>query len=51
MWSVGAIAAELLELAPLAAGSTDIEQLSRVVQVLGSPSEADWPVSNSSTKD
>jgi serine/threonine protein kinase len=44
VWSAGCVAAELLEGSPLAAGASDIEQMARLVQALGSPTERDWPV-------
>jgi serine/threonine protein kinase len=43
MWAVGCIFAELLGGKPLFPGVTDIDQLSRVVRVLGPPSEKVWP--------
>ena len=47
IWSVGCILAEMLagSAGPLCAGATDIDQLCRVVQLLGSPSVKEWPVS------
>ena len=44
VWSAGCVLAELLELSPLFQGTTDIDQLCRVVDVLGSPSLDEWPV-------
>lgn len=43
MWGVGAIFAELLRPVPLFSGQNDIDQLYRVIQVLGNP-ETQWPV-------
>ena len=43
-WSAGCILAELLRGEPLIAGTTDIDQLCRVVATLGSPSLVEWPV-------
>ncbi len=43
MWAVGCIFAELLGGKPLFPGITDIDQLSRVVRVLGAPNEKVWP--------
>ncbi|GLD99174.1 hypothetical protein PINS_up007892 [Pythium insidiosum] len=43
MWSVGAIFAELLQLVPLFAGQSDLDQLYRIIQVLGHP-EGQWHV-------
>ena len=44
MWAVGAIFAELLANAPLFPGENDINQIYRVMQVLGTPSVDIWPV-------
>lgn len=44
MWAVGAIFAELLHTVPLFPGQNDIDQLYRVVQVLGNPDSQQWPV-------
>ena len=44
LWAVGAIAAELLALKPLFAGNNDIDQIFRVFQVLGTPTNSSWPV-------
>ncbi|CAL8469313.1 g8854 [Coccomyxa elongata] len=43
MWSVGCILAEMLGAGPLFAGDTDLDQLGRVVAVLGSINVQDWP--------
>ncbi|KAH9518538.1 Cyclin-Dependent Kinase 7 [Bulinus truncatus] len=43
IWAVGCIIAELLIRAPFLPGDTDLDQLSRIFQVLGTPAEADWP--------
>lgn len=43
IWAVGCIAAELLIRAPFLPGDTDLDQLNRIFQVLGTPTEADWP--------
>lgn len=43
MWAAGCVIAELFELAPLAAGATDMEQLSRVLHARGTPSARAWP--------
>lgn len=43
MWAVGCIFAELLTGKPLFPGITDIDQLSRIVRVLGAPNENMWP--------
>jgi len=43
MWSVGCIFAEMLLRVPLFAGDTDMHQINRIVECMGSPSEAVWP--------
>ncbi|KAK2958805.1 putative Cyclin-dependent kinase 7 [Blattamonas nauphoetae] len=43
MWSAGCIFGELLQKAPMFAGRTDLEQLAKIFQVLGTPSEKNWP--------
>ncbi len=44
MWAVGCIFGELLQHEPLFPGRTEMEMLERMVRLLGSPSEAIWPV-------
>jgi cell cycle related kinase len=43
IWAVGCIFAEMLNHAPLFPGENDIDQLHRVVAILGSPDEKTWP--------
>eukprot|EP00899_Mesostigma_viride_P027800 jgi/Mesvir1/8204/Mv12496-RA.1 len=43
LWAVGCILAELLGLCPLFAGEHDIDQLYRVLKVLGTPTQERWP--------
>ena len=43
LWSLGCIFAELLNLEPLFPGSGDIDQLSRIIDVLGNLNEEVWP--------
>jgi cyclin-dependent kinase 7 len=43
MWALGCIFAELLLRRPYFAGTTDLDQLSKVFSALGTPTEADWP--------
>ena len=43
MWAVGAIFGELLNHEPLFAGEHDIDQLGRVMSVLGTPNLETWP--------
>lgn len=45
MWAVGCIFGELLLGAPIFRGENDIDQLYKIVQVLGSPNKENWPVS------
>jgi cell division cycle 2-like protein len=42
MWSVGAIFGELLLQRPLFAAQGELDQISRIMRVLGSPSEGVW---------
>ncbi len=50
MWSVGVVFAEMLALLPLFPGSNDIDQMYRVFQIMGSPTEDVWPVSCCETR-
>ncbi len=43
VWAAGAVFAELLNGAPLAAGGSDIEQLARVLALRGTPTPDTWP--------
>ncbi|KAL5004178.1 hypothetical protein ScPMuIL_017634 [Solemya velum] len=43
MWAVGCILAELLLRTPFLPGDSDIDQLSRIFQALGTPRDEDWP--------
>ncbi|XP_050217216.1 cyclin-dependent kinase F-1 [Mercurialis annua] len=43
LWSLGCIFAELLNLEPLFPGTSDIDQLSRIINVLGNLTEEVWP--------
>jgi cyclin-dependent kinase 7 len=45
MWAVGCILAELLLRVPFLPGDSDLDQLTRIFQVLGTPTEETWPVS------
>lgn len=45
MWAEGCILAELLLRVPFLQGSTDLDQLSKIFETLGTPSEETWPVS------
>lgn len=41
VWAIGCILAELLRRAPLFPGESDLDQLSKIIDILGSPN--DWP--------
>ncbi|POO00905.1 Serine/threonine protein kinase [Trema orientale] len=43
LWSLGCIFAELFTLQPLFPGTADIDQLSRIINVLGNLTEEVWP--------
>ncbi|XP_010915858.1 cyclin-dependent kinase F-1 [Elaeis guineensis] len=43
LWSLGCIFAELLSLAPLFPGTSDIDQLGKIISVLGDLTEETWP--------
>uniref|UniRef100_A0A670IY21 Cyclin-dependent kinase 10 n=1 Tax=Podarcis muralis TaxID=64176 RepID=A0A670IY21_PODMU len=43
MWAVGCILAELLAHKPLLPGSSEIQQIDMIVQLLGTPNETIWP--------
>ncbi|KAK7115796.1 cyclin-dependent kinase 7-like [Littorina saxatilis] len=43
IWATGCIMAELLIRLPFLPGETDLDQLGRIFQVLGTPTEDDWP--------
>lgn len=43
LWSLGCIFAELLTLEPLFPGTSDIDQLSRIINCLGNLTEEVWP--------
>lgn len=45
LWAVGCIMAELLLRQALFPGETDLDQLTKIIQVTGSPDEKIWPVS------
>jgi serine/threonine protein kinase len=44
IWSCGAIFAELMLRTPYFAGDSDLDQLKKIFQALGTPTEDDWPV-------
>ncbi|CAM9885181.1 unnamed protein product [Chrysoparadoxa australica] len=43
IWSVGCIFAELMLRRPLFAGTTDAEQVAKIFQIMGTPTEKNWP--------
>ncbi|XP_008783260.2 cyclin-dependent kinase F-1-like [Phoenix dactylifera] len=43
LWSLGCIFAELLSLAPLFPGTSDINQLGKIISILGDLTEETWP--------
>jgi len=43
IWAVGCILAELLLRVPFLAGETDLDQLAKIFQALGTPTEESWP--------
>ncbi|KAG7189131.1 hypothetical protein KM043_008699 [Ampulex compressa] len=43
VWSVGCILAELSRLEPLFPGTSEGDQLDRIFQVIGTPSQREWP--------
>ncbi|MCL7051682.1 hypothetical protein MKW94_030070 [Papaver nudicaule] len=43
MWSLGCIMAELLSKEPLFNGKTEVDQLDKIFETLGTPSETSWP--------
>jgi len=43
MWAVGCILAELLLRVPFLPGESDLGQLSKTFETLGTPTESDWP--------
>jgi len=43
IWSVGCIFIEMLNGRALVRGSTDTDQLQKIFEVLGTPSQANWP--------
>lgn len=43
VWSVGCILGELLLRAPLFPGDSDLDQLTKIFVVLGTPTEENWP--------
>ena len=44
LWAAGCILGELLLNTPLFRGESDVDQLSKIFQVLGRPTKETWPV-------
>ncbi|XP_067084317.1 cyclin-dependent kinase 7 isoform X2 [Osmerus mordax] len=44
MWAVGCILAELLLRLPFLAGDSDLDQLTKIFEALGTPTEDSWPL-------
>ncbi|KOS18402.1 Serine/threonine-protein kinase ppk23 [Escovopsis weberi] len=43
MWSVGCIFGELIAREPLLQGSNEVDQMSRILELCGAPTEESWP--------
>lgn len=43
VWSMGMVFAELLLRVPFVAGNTDLDQISKISEAFGTPTEANWP--------
>ena len=43
VWSMGMVFAELLLRVPFVAGSSDLDQISRICEAFGTPTEENWP--------
>lgn len=44
IWAIGCIFGELLQMSPLFRGENDIDQLNKIILLLGNPSASTWPV-------
>ncbi|KAH7825677.1 putative mitogen activated protein kinase 7 [Monocercomonoides exilis] len=44
LWAVGCIMAELYSLEPLFPGDTEVDELSKIFEVLGTPTQDSWPL-------
>ncbi|RZF46911.1 hypothetical protein LSTR_LSTR008039 [Laodelphax striatellus] len=51
IWSCGCIMGELFSKVPLCAGNSEADQLDRIFQVIGTPSESEWPETVSLARD
>ncbi len=43
MWAVGCIFAELIDGSPFFPGNNDIDQLFKIIKVMGTPTASSWP--------
>jgi serine/threonine protein kinase len=43
IFALGCIMAELYNLTPLFAGNNEVDQLNKIVKILGTPDKNDWP--------
>ena len=43
VFALGCIIAELYTLTPLFAGNNEVDQLNKIVKILGTPEKSDWP--------
>jgi len=43
MWGIGCIFAEMCTGRPLFCGASDVDQLHKIIKVIGTPSKTDWP--------
>ena len=43
MWSIGCIFGELVNKEPLLPGQGELDQMNRIIKLLGTPNEAIWP--------
>ena len=43
VWSVGCVFAELILRVPYLAGTSDVDQIDKICQAIGSPAEQNWP--------
>jgi serine/threonine protein kinase len=43
IWAVGCIMAELYSLDPIFPGDTEVDEINKIAEVLGSPSPSNWP--------
>lgn len=43
IWSIGMVLAELLIRVPFVAGESDLDQLAKICQAIGTPTEENWP--------